>query len=313
LHLTLLATALPVFLVSLTLAGCGGKKDDDDIPPRKGKVTGTGPGPAKAKLKPVAGKYEGVIKGKVVWAGAKPNFDDLTTKLRAAIQKDRDYCLSGKEYETNQQVYRIGENGNLGNVYVWIVPDKGHYFEVPEAQIKALPQEVRISQPHCAFMPHCSIHVPAYMKGGELTPTGQKLVVENDAKMVSHNAKVGGGPDNPEQDRILAPGNSSQYPLKPSRNYVTISCGVHPWMKGYIRVFDHPYAALTSVGGDIKKKEYEDMKDPKVGTYEIKGVPVGAKVRIVAWHEELGFLTPAAGEEITLQADNTKDFEAKMK
>jgi hypothetical protein len=232
--------------------------------------------------------------------------------------KDRDYCLAGKEYETNQQMYRIGDNGNLGNVFVWIQPEPGHYFEVPEDQIKALPQRVLISQPHCAFLPHCSIHVPSYYKDGKLEKTGQKFVVENDA-MVGHNSNVSGGADNPGENRLLGAGKEMEVTLVPSRNYVSIRCNIHPWMSAYLRVFDHPYAAVSSVGGDPGKKVYEDLKDPKFGTYEIKGVPVGAKVRLFAWHEsdsvgEKGWLTSPKGDEVTIQkGPNTKDFKAELK
>ena len=77
-----------------------------------------------------------------------------------------------------------------------------------------------------------------------------------------------------------------------------------------MRAFEHPYAALTKVGQDAEKKVYQDKKDKDFGTYEIKGVPVGAKVTLKAWHEKLGMLE---SRQITLEKDNKIDFEAPKK
>ena len=57
-------------------------------------------------------------------------------------------------------------------------------------------------------------------------------------------------------------------PLKAETPPIPFKCDIHPWMKGYVRVFDHPYFAVTD----------ED------GKFEIKNAPAG-KWRIVYWHE----------------------------
>jgi len=49
-----------------------------------------------------------------------------------------------------------------------------------------------------------------------------------------------------------------------------VGCDVHPWMRSYIAVLNHPFFAVTK----------ED------GTYEIKGLPPG-EYEIEAWHEKL--------------------------
>lgn len=50
-----------------------------------------------------------------------------------------------------------------------------------------------------------------------------------------------------------------------------MTCYVHPWMQGYVYVFDHPYAAVTNDKGEFV------IKDIPPGTYTIE-----------AWHEALG-------------------------
>src|SRR5262249_53049648 len=94
--------------------------------------------------------------------------------------------------------------------------------------------------------------------------------------------------------------------LVPDRQEVVVACDVHGWMRSYIRVFDHPYAAVSSVGRDEAAKKWEDMGSPKVGEWELKSCPVGAKVKLFAWHETLGWLGKGgqAGEDITIKDAN---------
>ena len=55
---------------------------------------------------------------------------------------------------------------------------------------------------------------------------------------------------------------------------IPVGCDVHPWMRSYIAVLDHPFFDVTN--GD--------------GTFAIEGLPAGRYV-IEAWHEHLGTLT----------------------
>src|SRR5262249_28080227 len=136
------------------------------------------------KLDPVKGDYKGVIKGKVVWQGAEPDLDDATKKLQETIGKNNDakFCLKGSPAETVQQAYRIGKNKGLGNVFVWIAPPKGQAFDVPDDQLPKR-KDVLLSQPHCAFLPHCAtVFASRYnFKEGKQDAKGcQVLEVEND-------------------------------------------------------------------------------------------------------------------------------------
>jgi hypothetical protein len=178
---------------------------------------------------------------------------------------------------------------------------------------------VTISQPHCNFLPHCTVLFPSYYKDGKQEPTGQKLIIENDA-LVLHNAKISG--EKQSSNLSLSPRkadgtvNREPYVFRPEKNYVSIACNVHTWMKGYIRVHDHPYATITSIGADLKdpkKKVYENLESPEVGTFTLKGVPVGATVKLFAWHEKAGFLTAPSGDTVTLTKDMKKEFTATPK
>jgi len=69
---------------------------------------------------------------------------------------------------------------------------------------------------------------------------------------------------------------------------IPVKCNVHPWMRGYIAVFKHPYFAVTD----------------KNGGFELKDVPAG-EYTIQAWHERYGVLT----QKVTLEPNQTKALE----
>ncbi len=66
---------------------------------------------------------------------------------------------------------------------------------------------------------------------------------------------------------------------------VKIKCEVHPWMRAYAGVLDHPFFAVT--GDD--------------GSFEIKNLPPGSYV-IEAWHEKYGSQT----QKVTVASDDQK-------
>ena len=273
-----------------------------------------GGGIRKAQRAPALNQLLGPpsLKGRVALVGRKPDLKKLTDDLLAAIRikrDDTDYCLLSPEDQKTAQEWRVGDNNGVGNVFVWLEPrTRGEFFKIDEKQLANVPRTVTLSQPYCAFVPHCFILFPKYRdpkNPRRLIATGQKFVVKNDAK-ISHNSKMDAGPRNPEFNRTLAPNDHFEAPvLEPTNDAIVIRCGIHPWMSAYGRAFDHPYATLTAVG--------KGPKDAKYGTYEIKNVPAG-KVRVIAWHEKAGYLNGAKGEEIELQAGpNTKDFKLTLR
>src|SRR5215469_5396287 len=127
---------LPAFTLSLMLAGCGGTdtgKSSSSGGGGSGEVTKETPsGPAKV-LEPKGG----VLKGKVTLV-SKPDLEGLTKNLQKAIADkadQKDFCMSGSPSEITEQLYRIGDNGNLGNVFVWIRPAAGTFFKVDDKML----------------------------------------------------------------------------------------------------------------------------------------------------------------------------------
>jgi hypothetical protein len=324
-QLGLVGGSFAAILCVVLASGCGGVVDHESDPiVRKDRGGSSKIVVQTEKLTPVKGDYKGVIKGSVKWTGEEPN-GSMTDRLRETISKHNDskVCLNCSEVEKTQQVYRIGKNKGLGNVFVWIAPEPKHAFDVPDDQLPKN-KEVMISQPHCAFLPHCAAVFATRYKDGAEVPTGQLLIVQNDAT-IAHNAALKGGPRVGERNELLGawsgegPTKKATFELKPERNAIRVSCGIHGWMSAYVWAYDHPYFAVSSVGADhsnARKPVWENLDSDAFGTFEIKGAPIGAKVRVYAWHEELGFLPGYNGKEMTLDADakkNELNIEAKAK
>ncbi len=107
-------------------------------------------------------------------------------------------------------------------------------------------------------------------KGCEFSPrvfgmmSGQVLAADNNDRFM-HNVK------SPEWNQGFPFGVKKDMKLENSAVMATIKCDVHPWMRAYAGVMEHPYFAVTG----------ED------GTFEIKGL-VDGEYTLEAWHEKLG-------------------------
>jgi hypothetical protein len=329
LQLVLCGVVLPLFVVCLALSGC--KKASEDEGGDEGGGGGGGGNRPKPAVKTGTGieKGTGVIQGKVVLKGAKPNVDKLTADLqeRIKMKDDRDYCMAGSESEKSQQHYRLGTNGNVGNVFVWVMPpDSNSYFKFSKDDLDKLVKPVDIGQPRCAFEPHVALAFPEYRDPNNLRkflPTGQTFTVVNNAT-ISHNTKFDGTSKIPSKNELLPGMKDGQIvgklplSLKVETSALRIECSIHPWMDGYIWALDHPYAAITKSDTDPKETRVKP-DDDAFGTYKIRNVPTGVKLKIVAWHEEAGFLTPDkkmnGAVEIEVKPGETveKDFELEVK
>lgn len=311
---------LPAFALSLMLlAGCGGKDTGSSAGGGgSGEVTKTEPSSGPAKVLEPKG---GVLKGKVTLV-SKPDVEALTKTLQKQIAEkadQKDFCMSGSPSEIAEYKYRIGDNGNLGNVFVWIRPVAGTIFKVDEKQLEAVKKEpVKMHQPHCAFIPHAAFAWVEYAADPKnpkkMTPTGQHIEIINDAK-VSHNTNFSGGSKNPSVNPIIEP-NAKPVKIENLRadsSAVKLTCNIHPWMGANIRLVDTPYYAIT-YSDTLDGNDKVEPKDPKFGTYEIKNLPVG-KVLVVVWHEEYNYLNKngGRGEEVTIEdgKPTEKNFEAK--
>jgi hypothetical protein len=224
----------------------------------------------------------GTVKGQVVWSGEQL---PPRPELEAIKQhQDKNHCLAkgpvlGEEWVVNPKGMGIRW------VFVWLAPESDQAGKLPvHPTLKVdVNQAVEIDQPQCAFIPHALA-----------MQEGQKLVSKNSSPVV-HNVNWTGFPrTNPGGNVILPAGKAHVIEgLKADRYPVVVACNIHPWMKAYVRIFDHPYFAVTDENGN----------------FEIKMAPAG-KYRLVVWHET-GFRGGAEGRSgtpITIKSDGVTDL-----
>lgn len=219
------------------------------------------------------GKW-GSIKGQVVWAGG--NFEP--EKLN--VDKDQGVCLKNGDLLSEKYVVDPKSKG-VRWVMVWLIDPAKPRAPLPIkpelAEVK--PKKLVLDQPTCQFTPH----VLAIREG-------QELEVKNTAT-ISHNINVIGGTLNPNLNQIIPPGGKLDIDgFKAAPTPVNVSCTIHGWMKGYIRVFNHPYFAVTDAEGN----------------FEIKDAPAG-KWNLVIWQEEKGWVTEGGklGMPVTIEPGST--------
>ena len=186
----------------------------------------------------------GEIKGRVKFIGKGPK--------AKRIRMDADpVCAASHKEAARAESFIVDSNGNLANVIVYL---KGVKYDG-----KAPSNEVIIDQKGCVYSPHV-LGVQA----------GQPVkILNSDATM--HN--IHGLPKVNKEFNFGMPKSLKEKSIvfDKSEDVFVIKCDVHPWMKSYTQVFDHPYFAVSGTDGSFSIPNVPD------GTYEA-----------VAWQERLG-------------------------
>jgi len=219
----------------------------------------------------------GTVKGQIVF-GPK----DVPAPKELNVDKDQAACfIKAKKLFSEEWVINDKSKG-VRWAYAWLAPVKaGEKLPIHPDLAKVKDEKVEMDQPCCQFEPHAVA-----------IRQGQTIVFKNSAT-INHNVNWSGGALNPGNNISLPPGKSLEVnDLKASRIPVTVACNIHGWMKGWIRVYDHPYYAVTNADGE----------------FEIKQAPAG-KYRLVVWHEGAGWGPGGKdGQEVEIQAKGTTDL-----
>lgn len=147
----------------------------------------------------------------------------------------------------------VGPKGGLKNVFVRITRGLESYeFISPE-------KPVELDQKSCVFVPRVfgvMVDQPILIRNSDPT-------VHNVHMMCQENEEI----------NFIQPkkGQSTKKVLSESEGPFLIKCDIHPWMKSWCTVMEHPFFAVSA----------ED------GSFAIKGLPPGT-FTLSAWHEKYG-------------------------
>jgi Carboxypeptidase regulatory-like domain len=229
-----------IALVGLPLLACGGGAKEEAAPP---------PGPAATAAAPAAPAGGGAttgtasISGKISFEGTAPAPEKIKTSADPKCQAMHPQGLERQTVDAS--------GGGLKDVLVYVKSGVSGTYPAPA-------EPVLLDQKGCMYHPHI-ITVQA----------GQPLKIRNSDDTL-HN--IHPRPTTNPEFNIGQPrqGMESTKTFDKPEVPIPVGCDVHPWMRSYIAVLNHPFFAVTK----------ED------GTYEIKGLPAG-EYEIEAWHEKL--------------------------
>ncbi|MEW6731167.1 MAG: carboxypeptidase regulatory-like domain-containing protein [Acidobacteriota bacterium] len=189
------------------------------------------------------------------------------------ISMDADgYCLQNNPNATAESL--VVNDGKLANVIVYVKegPVTKNSFPKPA-------EAATLDQKNCQYTPH----VVSFM-------------IQQDFKVLnSDNTNHNVHPlpkTNKEWNESQSPKGDPIVKTFPRQEVIPVKCNIHPWMKAYLGVFDHPFHTVSKADG----------------SFEIKGLPPG-DYTIEAWHETL----PAQTQKVTVAAKDAKTVEFTFK
>ena len=223
---------------------------------RSPQLTATTPTPSTVTPTSTAPPEWVTVRGRVVWPGEIPK-----PELLNVTGADKPACCAGGAVASNFLLIGPASRG-VKNVVVWLRPDSDdRKASWPEAKVHPTlrnlgPKLHELDQPNCQFEPR----VIAMREGDAVRVMNSSAIRHNvtfsDRWAVEFNRTL-------SASEVIVTD-----PLTADTVPASIRCTVHPWMSASLRVFDHPYFAVTD----------------QQGRWEIKLAPAG-KCRVVVWHE----------------------------
>ena len=217
--------------------------------------------PVQAGSPTLPSSSTGVVKGVVKFTGTVPPPKRVSMSADPTCAKEHPGPVVNRDVVADPK-------GDLENVIVFISDGLGdRTFDPP-------PQPVVIAQKGCVYEPH----VLAMQANQPL-----EVVNEDSTSHNIHPVPV----NNREWNKAEPPGSKVEESFAREEVAIPVKCNIHPWMKGYVAVFKHPYFAVT----------------PQDGSFVLPNLPPGTYT-IKAWHEKLGTAT----QTITVGPNETKEI-----
>jgi len=226
-------------------------------------VATAGPSTAPSTA-PAAGS--GKIVGRILLSGTPPSLPPIDVSAVAD-------CAGLHPQGLPDESVVVGAEGGLRNVIVYLK-------DVPAVGGGAARAPAVLDQVACRYRPHVLA-----------VETGQVVRVESEDPFM-HNVNVRSFENPSNFSQLASAATVPQHDLVFDKPEIfSVNCDVHPWMRAWIGVFDHPYFAVTDAGGG----------------FEIDKIPAGT-FTVVAWQERLGELT----QRVTVTEGKTQSLNLRF-
>ena len=167
----------------------------------------------------------------------------------------------------------VNPNGTLANVFVYLA-------DAPASDGSSR-EPALLDQVDCQFVPHAvGVQVGQALRIRSSDPT-----LHNVHYTAQHNTPANFG---------LTVKGAEKSVRYVAHEFLRVKCDVHPWMTGYIGVFDSPFFAVSNT---------------KDGSFQIPKVPAG-KYKLTAWHERYGQMEQAVEVKDDQAVDVTVEYKA---
>lgn len=178
------------------------------------------------------------------------NYDGKLPKKKTLRMDSDPVCNAAHSEAVYKQSFLVDENGNLANVLVYI---KNISSDTTPSEIAILDQN------GCMYSPR----VMGVQAGQEIKILNSDPTMHNIHGLPKVNKEFNFGMPKTVKEKSIS--------FDKVEDVFVIKCDVHPWMKSYVQVFDHPYFAVTGLDGK----------------FTINNIPPG-EYEVVAWQEKFG-------------------------
>ena len=184
----------------------------------------------------------GTLKGHVKYDGKAPK--------PKRLRMDADpVCGSSHSGPVKSENFKMAKDGSMEDVLVYLKNVK---------YSGGIPSEPAVlDQQGCIYVPH----VFGMMAGQELLIKNSDATLHNIHSMAKTNTQFNFAMPKVVKEKTVS--------FDKVEDPFYIKCDVHPWMKAWVAVFDHPYFAVTD----------------KDGNFKIDGIPAGT-YEVIAWQEK---------------------------
>ena len=206
------SAATPAVLSLLLLAACGGAEQ------------ASGPESAPQEVFQVDPAVAASVSGSVQFAGEAP-------KLVPINMGGDEECKATHDGPVYPETVMVNANGTLKNVFVVVTAGlEGKAFEVPSTP-------VHIDQQGCTYVPH----VVGLQVGQPLEVTNSDPTLHNVHPLPRSNVEW-------NKSQAAGAGAIDETFAKPEF-MIPVKCNIHPWMRAYVNVVEHPFFAVTDENG----------------------------------------------------------------